>query len=740
MSTSRVRSLADELRGRSDEQLRALLTLRPDLLAPIPSDLSALAARAGSSPSVLRALDSLDRWSLQVLEAIAALGEDTNEAAVVAATDPAAQPVIERLIEMALVYRVSEEQLRLPSAVLDAIGSEPAGLGPITGIDTTQAAKILEEIPTVAEAVLDRLVWGPPRGSVGDVRHAGEGVSWLLEHRLLVPIDRTTVALPRELGIHLRGGRIHQRCQTQPPTLAGPTPEKIDHYGASAAATFLRWCEEILEAWSITPAESLRSGGLGVREIKRATALLDVDEYCAGFVIETLYAAGLIGPSGDSAELFMPTTAFDLWSTLDSSKQWSQLVLAWIATDRVAGFTAAQDEKRGAAPLGPELARPAAPNLRRGILEVLANVAPLAPTIDSLEPYLAWIRPRRSAIFRPQFLAWTLRESEWLGVTGRGAITSFASELLETGTAEALEPLMPAHVDHVLVQADLTAIAPGPLEPEVARELSLLADIESRGGATVYRFTENSLRRGLDSGLSSDEITHLLTERSKTPLPQSLTYLIKDLARRHGAIRIGAAGSYLRCDDEGTLMEVLADRRLASLRLRRLAPTLLISPHASEDVLDALREFGYAPAAESGDGSLLIRRPDARRSPSPLHSSGVGGGVRRSDGEPPQATDSLLEAAIRALRVGERASTAPRQALTPQHSPLTTSSETLAILREALQREGSLWIGFADPDGGVSQRIVDPQSIAGGILTAYDHTSHEIKRFPIHRITGVATV
>ena len=39
------------------------------------------------------------------------------------------------------------------------------------------------------------------------------------------------------------------------------------------------------------------------------------------------------------------------------------------------------------------------------------------------------------------------------------------------------------------VQADLTAVAPGPLESTLARRLQVLAEVESRGGATVYRFT-----------------------------------------------------------------------------------------------------------------------------------------------------------------------------------------------------------------------------------------------------------
>ena len=73
-----ARSLADELRARSDEHLRELFLLRPDLLSPLPTDMSALAARAGAAPSVARTLDGLTTWELQVLEILVVLPEPVS--------------------------------------------------------------------------------------------------------------------------------------------------------------------------------------------------------------------------------------------------------------------------------------------------------------------------------------------------------------------------------------------------------------------------------------------------------------------------------------------------------------------------------------------------------------------------------------------------------------------------------------------------------------------------------------
>src|SRR5438477_377586 len=62
--------LADQMRSLPDEELAALVRLRPDLVVPVPADLTALAARAQARGSVARALDPLDRFTLEILDAI----------------------------------------------------------------------------------------------------------------------------------------------------------------------------------------------------------------------------------------------------------------------------------------------------------------------------------------------------------------------------------------------------------------------------------------------------------------------------------------------------------------------------------------------------------------------------------------------------------------------------------------------------------------------------------------------
>jgi len=66
-ATPVLRSLADDLRARSDAELADVLIARPDLARPAPADLTSLAARAVTQASVQRAIESLNRAQLQVL-------------------------------------------------------------------------------------------------------------------------------------------------------------------------------------------------------------------------------------------------------------------------------------------------------------------------------------------------------------------------------------------------------------------------------------------------------------------------------------------------------------------------------------------------------------------------------------------------------------------------------------------------------------------------------------------------
>ncbi|GGX31620.1 helicase C-terminal domain-containing protein [Streptomyces chryseus] len=818
------RTLAEALRGRDDVSLAALLRARPDLLSPVPNDVSQLATRAATRASVVRALEHLDRFTLQTAEALAVAPDPAPYEALRAlmtgddgdpAVEAALPAAVAALRDQALLWG-ADDRLRLVRTARELLAPSPThpsptGLGPtvaeatagmspgrwqetlaaaglppthdpvsaVTALaalfsDRTRMSALLDTAPPEALMVLERLVWGPPYGEV--TPDPAPPVRWLRDRGLLLPTSLRTVVLPREAALHLRAGRAHRVPEPVPPVVAPAheyRPQVVDGTAAGQAYTALSTVEELLKDWNEGGPAVLRSGGLSVRDLKRTAAALDVPEHTAAFWVELAYAAGLLASDGEAAERYAATPAYDEWLDLPPQDQWTRLATAWLHATRTAGLVGGQDAKgRVLAALGPDLDRSAAPEVRHRVLALLAGLPQgAAPAPEQVLTRLRWERPLRGAAapgsaaasasgtsgtpgdLRSRIALWTLTEAELLGVTGRGALSSHGRALLAAGPAHPrasgaeeaaaaasaaalLAPLIPEPLDHVLLQADLTAVAPGPLRRPLADTLDVLADVESKGGATVYRFTPASVRRALDAGRAASDLHTFLAEHSRTPVPQPLSYLIDDVARKHGHLRVGAASAYVRCDDDAMLGEILADKRSQGLGLRRLAPTVLAAQADPAALLEGLRGMGFAPAAESAAGDVLITRAHAYRTPPRTAPVPVPEG-------PPTPDETLLGAALRAIRAGDMASTAvrkeaPAAAPSPGELPRTTAAETLATVQAAALTGSAVWIGYVNADGAASQRVIAPVRVEGGFVTAYDHTADEVRTYPLHRITGVA--
>jgi hypothetical protein len=314
-----------------------------------------------------------------------------------------------------------------------------------------------------------------------------------------------------------------------------------------------------------------------------------------------------------------------------------------------------------------------------------------------------------------------------LSTAGRGLLSSG-----EDGAGDGMRGLLPEPVDHVLAQPDLSLIAPGPLVSELADTLAVVADVESSGGATVFRVSESSVRRALDAGWSATDLHDFFSRSSRTPVPQALDYLVDDVARQHGRLRVGAIECYVRSDDHGLLSQVLNDRRAVSAELRRLAPGVLVSGLGADEVLTVLREAGYAPAGENPGGAVLTRPPARPRA------AGRRTGTEHSP-VPRALTTDELDATVRQMRAGDAALAARRGEAVRQIPGVTTAS-TLELLSRAVNAGLPIWLGYVDAQGSGSQRVVRPVSLTGGFLQGYDERRGENSTFAVHRITSVALV
>jgi hypothetical protein len=758
LGSASSRSLAEDIRARSDGELRRLVLLRPDLARPAPADLSALAARASTRASVQRALDTLDRGQLQALEAVLVSdeGDRASVAVLLGVTVDEVAPLVERLWAAALVWRGGDalHVVRSASEVLGAV----AGLGPgfrelrgsvpypVDGtperVDEAALDAAIAAVDEQGRAILDRLAWGPPAGVLPESGAMARAGAALLAAHLLVRGEGRHVVLPREVALRLRGGRLHREPSLQPPAAAASerSMATVDAVAGGQASELLAQVDELVERWGARPPRVLRGGGLSVRDLKQTTTALDLGQDRAAFVIELSHSAGLLADDGSLDPVFAPTPAYDEWQQQPASSRWATLAGAWLTMHRqpsLVGSSGTAGPRGGGTvnALSEGTLWPPGRRRRAEVLDELATLPPgAAPELGSLEERLRWRHPLRMAPGSPTGVDTVLREAEWVGVLGRGALSSAGRALVCDGDdpATVMAAHLPAAVEHVMLQADLTAVAPGRLDGSLNRFMRTAADIESRGGATVFRFSPESLRRVLDAGWSADQVLQTLRAASSTPVPQPLEYLVGDVARRHGRTRVGSVGGYVRSDDVGVLDAMLADRGLSPLQLRRIAPTVLVSPAPAATVMDLLRDNGFSPAVETPEGGLLVAAPSRHRAP-----------ARRA--APPVRTttvdEAYAESLVTGLRAGEEAAAYRREQERNRPGPSLPSTDpavTLALLRDAAADRQGVWIGHADPTGRTRRMLFYPTRIEGGRAHGQVEGETGERSFSVHRITGVA--
>ncbi len=724
-----------------DDGLIRLLTLRPDLAQPAPGSIAALAGRATSRQSVILAAEELDFLHLALLDALLALGAGHRPVPIAELTaligDRVAEDdvhtVLADLRERALVW--GDIELRVPAEAAGALPWHPGQSVQEVPRDADEVAAALETLSDQEREVLKRLSTGSPVGRTRDAAPdspADRPIPRLLAAGLLRRIDDDTVLLPRDVGQALRGEHTGPAALTPPNPVAATTTVKIvDASAAGAILELLREVEVVVESLSATPVPELRSGGLGVREAKRLSKTTGIDEQRLGLVLELAAAAGLIasgvpdpGPVDDFT-YWAPTVIADRFADSPAADRWLQLATAWLDLPSRPGLIGDRglDGKVYAA-LSTALYSTAAPLDRRLLLGLLAELPPGAGAdAASASRALVWRRPRWAARLQPEPIGHLLDEAHALGLTGRGALSTPAAALLADGdeaAVAAMAKILPEPINHFLLQADLTVVVPGPLKRELADDLAAVATVESAGAAMVYRVSEASVRHALDTGRTADGLHSFFEKYSKTPVPQGLTYLINDVARRHGQLRVGVAASFVRCEDTAMLAHAVAAPAVAKLGLRLLAPTVAVSPAPIGDVLAALRADGFAPAAEDSSGAIVdLRRRGARVAALPTRR------LFRAQAKP--ATETLA-AVVSMLR---------RVHSSPLGGDRLDPAIAIALLHQAAVLGKEILMGYVDAAGVATQRVVTPIYVRGGHLTAFDPAQGRMREFAVHRVTSV---
>ncbi|MBP3976045.1 helicase-associated domain-containing protein [Microbacterium sp. BLY] len=273
-----------------------------------------------------------------------------------------------------------------------------------------------------------------------------------------------------------------------------------------------------------------------------------------------------------------------------------------------------------------------------------------------------------------------------------------------------LSALLPTEVDRIFLQNDLTAIAPGPLQPALDVRLRTLARRESAAQASSYRFTAESVAHAFAAGEDEASILEFLGGISLTGIPQPLGYLVAQTAQRHGLVRVSVDDETGRTRVESAdphLLEAMAvDQSLRPLGLTAHVGSLTTKV-GQDTVYWALTDARYPATLVDRDGAVTVRTRHAAATAEPVATPDYGpliARLRARQGPDADAAwlDRELEAAVRAK----------------------------AVLR--------VTVGM--PDGSTRDLLLEATGLGGGRLRGRDRAADVERTLPVSSIRAATVV
>ena len=399
--------------------------------------------------------------------------------------------------------------------------------------------------------------------------------------------------------------------------------------------------------------------------------------------------AGALGSADDIDDLVAAAAAADLVTPLGRE---------WIVTDGGTQWLEATTTRRWA--VIAEGLRSAVP---AGLRTDDGGFRPLSSWAGAYPLHAEWTE--RSARLRRIAEAWGL-------ITAVGTEPRW-TETLRTGASpdtDSLAAHMPAEIDRVYLQADLTAIAPGPLAPALDLRLRTIATRESRAQASTYRFSTESLGTGMTEGETADSIREFLRGISLTGIPQPLDYLVESTAARHGLIRVrtdeATGRTRLEATDLALRDTILVDQALRPLGFVRDGHEL-----ASRVERDAV----YWSLA---DARYPVVALDASGAPESLHRR-----TRAADSTAliePRDTYARL---IAALRAG--------------HETDADAAWLGRELEQAVRTKSVIIVVVRMPDGSERALTLEASGLGGGRLRGRDRGADVERTLPVSSIVSV---
>lgn len=538
------------------------------------------------------------------------------------------------------------------------------GVSPDAGWhDFFDAAENLLSTPAIDRALVDL-----PRDLLAALTADPASAPGLRERMLLHPDGSPFAAVTarlRELDPDLR------TIDAAAPTRA-PSPEAVAA-AAEHAFTAVGSLTDLL-LWALaTPIGRTGAGPVGVADRRRLVEAGAVDD--AEDLEDLLALAVDAGLLREVQRSWQATTAAQRWVSISTPERWSAVASAFVAA------------------------------LRPGLRTHEGGYRPPATWREAYPLDAAW----------PAIADRLLRRARRLGVlTADDGEPPWSTGLRERGVPVLAELAthLPAEIDKLYLQADLTAIAPGPLLPALEQRLRTMAVRESRAQASTYRFSAESIAAAVATGETGETLRSFLGEVSLTGIPQPLAYLIDRAVTRHGQLRVGvdelSGRTTVISDDSDLLATVAVDQSLRSVGLIA-HEGMLVSRASREAVYWSLSDARYPVVAVDGDGDgHALRRRGA------------------PDVDPPASEPDRYATLIGSLRATE--------------GPDAEGAWLERELEQAVKARSVVEVDVRLPDGSIRTFQLEATGLGGGRLRGRDRNADVERTLPLSSIESARPI
>lgn len=418
--------------------------------------------------------------------------------------------------------------------------------------------------------------------------------------------------------------------------------------------------------------------GISLADTKRIAALTGKEHDFVRAIFELASAAGLIASQDSRWAL---TIRASEWVDFSAEQRWQLLAATWL---ELLGQTAAI-----------ELV---------GEIEIGSNLAQAVRDCFPLERFDAQSR-----------FGHVITYSELLGLGVDNYVSSWTKPLLTGDLAKATKLIgkaLPTTQGRIIIQGDLSVIAPGPLSTDDERALRAFVDIEQAGLASRYRLSALSVSFGMESGLSAEQMRATLLRLAGGTLPQPVDYLLNDAVKRFGRIRViedqRSGGCFVMSKDATLLTELVNDSRLKPYNLIRIDSEALSSRFARDILYFGLREVGHTAIRSDKSGNPI----------SPL---------------------KVVAAAAKKAESGDWAETVAR--LRKSDQSISSSSDDEAIMRQimlAIKSKAKISVTFFGQNEVEQTMTLEPNGVANGRMRARDRKADIERTIPIANISAVS--